>query len=322
MKVLVTGGAGYIGSVLVEALVRDGHGVVVLDDLRKGHRDAVAPEAEFVGRAIGTSDHVAGVLREHRVDSVVHMAADALVGESMQIPAMYYENNVGSAIALLDGMQKAGVDRLVFSSTCAVYGEPLSLPLDESSRTLPTNTYGETKLTVERAFHWFGIAHGLRSMSLRYFNAAGASERNGERHDPETHLIPIVLDVARGKRADVAIYGDDWPTPDGTCVRDYIHIEDLARAHILALEALAAGAKSNVYNLGQGAGHSVREVIDTVAKVTGRPIENRVAPRRPGDPAVLQASAAKIERELGWKAQHDLTSIVRSAWAWLERRPA
>ena len=312
---LVTGGAGYIGSVVVEELLRAEHRVVALDDLSKGHRDAVDPAATFVHGDLGDGIFVERTLRDNRIDAVVHMAADSIVGESVTDPARYYKRNVTTSIALLDAMRAARTPRLVFSSTAAVYGEPEKQPIDESAALAPTNPYGDTKLAIERALRWYDGAYGLRATSLRYFNAAGASDKHGERHDPETHLLPLVLDVAAGKRPNVAIFGEDYPTPDGTCVRDYIHVVDLARAHVLALEALEAGAPSSTFNLGCGGGHSVKQVIEVARRVTGAPIPTVSAPRRAGDPAVLVASSEAIARALGWKpALGDLSTIVESAW--------
>lgn len=315
MKVLVTGGAGYIGSVVSEQLVSDGHDVVVYDNLSKGHRDAVVPAARFVEGDL----HDAEKLREtlNGIDAVIHMAAFSLVGESVEKPAKYYHNNVVAGFVLLDAMRDRGVKRIVFSSTAATYGEPEAQPIFESAPTSPTNPYGESKLAFEKAMHWYERAYGLRYASLRYFNAAGASEKCGEDHDPETHIIPLTLQVAAGKRSHVEIYGDDYPTADGTCVRDYIHVIDLARAHILALGIL--NERSAIYNLGcGGAGYSVHDVIDTARRVTGKDIPVRMGPRRPGDPAVLIASSDKIKSELGWQPQfQDLGVIVESAWRWL-----
>jgi UDP-glucose 4-epimerase len=314
MQVLVTGGAGYIGSVVAEELIARGHGVVVLDNLSKGHRDASPPEAAFVHGDLADAALVRSTLERNRIEAVVHMAADSLVGESVTNPAKYYANNVGNGLALLEAMRAVGVAKLVFSSTVAVHGEPAKLPIEESDPTGPINPYGETKLAFERALRWYDEAYGLRSISLRYFNAAGASERSGERHDPETHLVPIVLEVAAGERERVAIFGDDYPTRDGTCIRDYIHVCDLARAHVLAIAACELG--SNVYNLGCGGdGTTVREVIAAARAVTGHAIPESVAPRRPGDPARLVASSARALAELGWRPERDdIHVIVESAW--------
>ncbi len=315
MRVLVTGGAGYIGSVVSEQLVSDGHEVVVYDNLSKGHRDAVVPDARFVEGDL----HEAEKLREtlNGIDAVIHMAAYSLVGESVEAPSKYYHNNVVAGLVLLDAMRDCGVKRIVFSSTAATYGEPEAQPIFESAPTNPTNPYGESKLAFEKAMHWYERAYGLRYASLRYFNAAGASDKCGEDHDPETHIIPITLQVAAGKRSHVEIYGDDYPTEDGTCIRDYIHVIDLARAHILALDVL--NERSAIYNLGCGGdGYSVRDVIDTARRVTGKDIPVRMGPRRPGDPAVLIASSDKVKSELGWQPQfQDLGVIVESAWRWV-----
>lgn len=320
MRVLVTGGAGYIGSVVAEELVGDGHHVVVYDNLYKGHRDAVVPGAEFVEADVSDGDTLRRKLIEHRIEAVIHMAADSLVGESVENPGKYYRNNVGAGLTLLDAMRDVGVNRLVFSSTAATYGEPAKQPIEETDPTAPTNPYGETKLAFEHALRWYEEAYQLRYVSLRYFNAAGASKLCGESHDPETHLIPIVLQTASGDRPSVTIYGDDYPTRDGTCVRDYIHVVDLARAHILSLGNLNEG--SRVYNLGCGGdGYSVREVIESAKEVTGRDIPIKIGARRPGDPAVLIASSDKIKRELGWQpTKQDLNLIIESAWIWMQER--
>lgn len=320
MRVLVTGGAGYIGSVVTEQLVADGHEVVVYDNLSKGHKDAVVKGARFVKGDLLDADTLLKTLEGNRIEAVIHMAAFSLVGESVEKPSKYYENNVVAGLVLLDAMRDCGVRRIVFSSTAATYGEPESQPIFESAPTNPTNPYGETKLTFERAMRWYEQAYGIKYASLRYFNAAGASEKCGEDHDPETHLIPIALQVAAGKRTHVEIYGDDYPTADGTCVRDYIHVIDLARAHILALDVL--GERSAIYNLGCGGdGYSVREVIDTAGRVTGKDIPVRMGPRRAGDPAVLIASSDKIKSELGWQPKfQDLGLIIESAWKWMLNR--
>ncbi len=321
MKVLVTGGAGYIGSVVTEELLNDGHEVVVFDSLYKGHRGAVDSRAQFVEGDLANFERMTETLQTHQVEAVIHMAADSLVGESVQQPAKYFHNNVVNGLKLLEAMQKSDVKKLVFSSTAATYGEPEKQPIEETDPTQPTNPYGESKLAFERALRWYGRAYGLHYASLRYFNAAGASKRFGEWHDPETHLIPLVLQAANGMRDHVEIFGDDYPTRDGTCVRDYIHVIDLARAHILALNIL--DERSAIYNLGCGGdGYTVKEVIDTAREVTDREIRTRVTPRRAGDPAVLVASSEKITRELGWKPQfQDLRLIVESAWDWLSAHP-
>jgi UDP-glucose 4-epimerase len=321
MRVLVTGGAGYIGSVVTEELLRDGHSVVVYDNLSKGHREAVVAGAEFVQADLADGASLQQTLRKRQIGAVVHMAADSLVGESVVNPAKYYQNNLVGGLSLLDAMREAEVRRIVFSSTAATYGQPEKQPIEETALNNPTNPYGASKLAFEHALRWYDNAYGLRYASLRYFNAAGATERSGEAHDPETHLIPIALQVAAGQRELVEIYGDDYPTPDGTCVRDYIHVVDLARAHILALGAL--DQESRIYNLGcGGAGYSVREVIQAARKITGKTIPEKAGPRRPGDPATLVASAEKIKRELGWNpALQDLEVIIESAWRWMLDHP-
>ena len=321
MRVLVTGGAGYIGSVVTEQLVSDGHQVVVYDNLSKGHGEAVVDGAELVEGDLLEADKLNRTLSSNRIEAVIHMAASSLVGESVQEPAKYYKNNVVAGLVLLDAMRACGVSKIVFSSTAAVYGEPEAQPIFESAQTNPTNTYGETKLAFERAMHWFEGAYGLKYASLRYFNAAGATEKCGEDHDPETHLIPITLQAAAGKRAHVEIYGDDYPTADGTCIRDYIHVVDLARAHILALDVLSE--RSAIYNLGCGGdGYSVQDVIENARRVTGREIPVRMGPRRLGDPAILIASSDRIKQELGWQPQfQDLGLIIESAWKWMQAHP-
>ncbi len=321
MRVLVTGGAGYIGSVVTEELIKDGHDTVVFDSLYKGHRGAVVAGARFVQGDLLDGNTLQRAFQAHRTEAVIHMAADSLVGESVQQPAKYYRNNLLAGLALLDAMRECDVQRLVFSSTAAVYGEPAKQPIEETDPTNPTNTYGETKLAFEHALRWYEGAYGLRYASLRYFNAAGATAHCGEWHNPETHLIPILLQAATGKRESVEIYGDDYPTRDGTCVRDYIHVVDLARAHILALDILAE--RSAIYNLGCGGdGYTVKEVIDVARAVTGRDINVRTGARRAGDPALLVASSNKIKRELGWSPQfQDLRLIIESAWSWLQAHP-
>lgn len=318
MNILVTGGAGYIGSVVVEELIRDGHNVTVYDNLSKGHRESVTPGAQFFEAELLDQETLTRTLRTQRIEAIIHMAADSLVGESVEQPNKYYQNNVVAGLAVLEAMRMSGVERLVFSSTAAVYGEPAKQPIEESDPTGPTNTYGETKLAFERALSWYSRAYNFHYAALRYFNAAGATARCGEWHDPETHLIPIVLQVAAGKRSHVEVYGDDYPTPDGTCVRDYIHVVDLARAHVMALDILET--RSAVYNLGcGGAGYSVREVVEAAREVTGKEIAVKVGPRRPGDPAVLVASSERIKRELGWSPQfQDLRVIIESAWSLIQ----
>jgi UDP-glucose 4-epimerase len=321
MNVLVTGGAGYIGSVVVEELMRDGHEVTVYDNLAKGHRQAVSPGAEFVHADLLDRANLKAALEDRKIEAVIHMAADSLVGESVEHPSKYYQNNVVAGLSLLDVMREADVRRIVFSSTAAVYGEPIKQPIEETDPTAPGNPYGEAKLAFERALHWYERAYGLRYVSLRYFNAAGATEKRGECHHPETHLIPLVLQVAAGRRSDVQIFGDDYPTRDGTCVRDYIHVVDLARAHILALDVIKQ--RSGIYNLGCGGdGYTVKEVVECARAITGRDIPVSIGPRRAGDPALLVASSNLIKAELGWSPQlQDLESIIRSAWSWLEKHP-
>jgi len=320
MKVLVTGGAGYIGSVVTEELVKDGHQVIVYDSLYKGHREAVVSGAEFVQADLSDVARLRATLADNRVEAVVHMAADSLVGESCENPAKYYQNNIVNGLTLLDAMRAANVQRIVFSSTAATYGEPEEVPIEETAANNPTNPYGESKLAFEHAMRWYSEAYDLRYASLRYFNAAGASEKCGEDHAPESHIIPIALQVAAGTREFVEIYGDDYPTPDGTCLRDYIHVIDLARAHILALKALKTSRGGHTYNLGCGGdGYSVNQVLETAREVTGKNIAARMGPRRAGDPAVLVASSEKIKRELGWQPQfQDLRVIVESAWRWMQ----
>ncbi len=321
MRVLVTGGAGYIGSVVSEELVNDDHYVVVYDNLVKGHQQAVVSGADFVNGDLLDADRLRQTLKDNRIEAVIHMAAYSLVGESVEKPAKYYHNNVVAGLVLLDAMRESGVTKIVFSSTAATYGEPEAQPIFETAPTNPTNPYGESKLAFERAMHWYERAYGLRYASLRYFNAAGASEQCGEDHDPESHIIPITLQAAAGKRTHVEIYGDDYPTADGTCIRDYIHVIDLARAHILALDVL--NERSAIYNLGCGGdGYSVRDVIETAKRVTGKEIPVRMGPRRAGDPAVLIASSDKIKSELGWRPQfQDLGLIIESAWKWMMAHP-
>ncbi len=317
MSVLVTGGAGYIGSVTVAQLVARGERVVVLDNLSRGHRAAVDPGATFVEGSVGDRDLVERLVREHDVDACVHFAALAYVGESVEQPELYYENNVGNGLALLGGLLSTNVRRFVFSSTCATYGEPVEVPISESHPQRPTNPYGWTKFVLERALEAYDRAHDFRFVALRYFNAAGATDRCGEDHSPETHIIPNVLAAARGEVAAVPIFGGEYPTPDGTAIRDYIHVTDLGDAHLRALGYLRDGGESTKLNLGVGAGYSVLEVVEAARRVTGRPIETRIQPPRPGDPSRLVADARLALETLGWRPEHsDLESIVRSAWDW------
>ncbi len=319
MRVLVTGGAGYVGSVSVEALVAAGHRVVVLDDLSKGHRDAVAPGARLVEGSYADAVLLRVLLAGTSIDAVLHCAARSLVGESVANPALYYRENVAGGVVLLEALREAGIRRLVFSSTAAVYGTPAAVPIREDAVLAPINPYGETKRAFEGALRWYAGAYGLRSVSLRYFNVAGASARNGEVHDPESHLIPNVLAAVEGQ-GEVTVFGRDYPTADGTCIRDYIHVEDLARAHLLALESTAADdapAAAIALNLGNGGGFSVRDVLSAAESATGRPVPHRIGPRRAGDPPVLVADAGRARDVLGWEPAHpDLEEIVASAWAW------
>jgi len=322
MNVLVTGGAGYIGSVVAAELLRAGRRVVVLDNLSRGHRRAVPPQAEFVRGDIADRAAPDRLLAARSFDAVMHFAAVIDVGESMLLPELYFRNNTASALTLLEAMLAHRVNRFVFSSTAALYGNPERTPIEESAALRPTSVYGESKLLVERMLAWLHTVHGLRYASLRYFNAAGATATHGEAHHPESHLIPLVLRVALGQRPTVSIFGSDYPTDDGACVRDYIHVADLASAHLLALAALDKAAVPLIYNLGNGRGFSVRQVIEAARRVTGHAIPAIEAPRRPGDPAVLVASSEKCRRELGWRPQHaDLESIIASAWAWHRQHP-
>ncbi|MGA8274150.1 MAG: UDP-glucose 4-epimerase GalE [Candidatus Sulfotelmatobacter sp.] len=325
MRVLVTGGAGYIGSVVVAELVSAGHEVVVYDDLSKGHRRAVSAQAELIVGNLEDRPRLSDTFLKHKFEAVMHFAASIEAGESMKTPSRYFRNNTANAVALLEQVAEHSVSRLVFSSTAALYGNPERSPILESDVLQPTNVYGESKLLVERMLPWFYLIHGLSYASLRYFNAAGATAALGEMHTPETHLIPILLQVAAGRRDNVTVFGTDFETPDGTCVRDYIHVSDLASAHLLALNALAAQGdpKQLIYNLGSGRGFSVRQVIEVARKVTEHSIPSVDAPRRPGDPAILVASSEKIRRELGWKPKYpELDTVVRSAWSWFQRHPS
>lgn len=318
MKILVVGGAGYIGSVCAELLLDEGHGVTIFDNLTEGHRRAIDPRAEFVEGDLVDRQSIEKTLARQRPDAVMHFAANALVGESMQNPSKYFRNNIANGLNLLDAIVGGGVEKIVFSSTCAIFGPPERVPIDETMPAQPINPYGESKLAFEKILRWYGQIHGLKFISLRYFNAAGASTKFGEDHRFETHLIPSVLKVALGQKPNVEIFGTDYETPDGTCIRDYIHILDLARAHILALSA----NKSDFYNLGTGGGASVREVIDSCRKLTGHKIDIVEKPRRPGDPPRLIASSEKIKRELGWKPQfQSLDAIIESAWKWHQKFP-
>ncbi|MBE1533633.1 UDP-glucose 4-epimerase GalE [Actinomadura algeriensis] len=318
MKLLVTGGAGYIGSVVSALLLEAQHEVVVLDDLSTGHEDAVPAGARLVRGTL--RDTAAEVLGGAGFDAVLHFAAKSLVGESVQNPALYWDKNLGESLALLDAMRVTGVRKIVFSSTAATYGEPESTPILETDPTRPTNPYGASKLAIDTALGEYARLHGIGGVSLRYFNVAGAYGTLGERHTVETHLIPNVLKAAGAEDGEpVKMFGDDYPTPDGTCIRDYIHVEDLGRAHLLALDACEPGAHE-IYNLGSGTGNSVREVVEVCREVTGRDVPAEVAPRRAGDPAVLVASSDKIQSELGWKPEHDLRAMVGDAWTFIRSR--
>ncbi len=324
MAILVLGGAGYIGSHTVYELVDYGEEVVIVDNLETGHVEAVHPKAKFYQGDIRNRAFIDRVFEENKIDAVIHFAANSLVGESMTNPLKYYDNNLCGTKVLLDSMVAHRIDKIVFSSTAATYGEPENIPILETDKTCPTNCYGETKLSMEKMFKWTGRAHGLRYVSLRYFNACGAHEsgRIGEAHAPETHLIPLILQVPNGKREAITIYGDDYPTPDGTCIRDYIHVTDLAMAHIQAVQYLRAGNPSNIFNLGNGVGFSVKEVIEAARAVTGHPIPAVIEGRRAGDPARLIASSEKAREVLGWNPQHDdLSKIIASAWKWHQGHP-
>jgi UDP-glucose 4-epimerase len=321
MKVIVTGGAGYIGATAVHSLLESGHEVVVYDNLSKGHARAVPESVQVIQGDVADRSRLEAAFREHRPEAVLHFAAWIEAGESMRIPEKYFRNNSATTLSLLEAMLATGIDKLIFSSTAALYGEPKRIPIQEDDPLEPTNAYGESKLLVERMLGWFHRIHGLRYASLRYFNAAGSDGNSGELHAPESHLIPLVLQAATGKRDHISIFGTDYPTADGTCIRDYIHVSDLADAHVLALEALDRHDKL-IYNLGNGTGFSVRQVIDAARKVTGKQIKATEAARRPGDPAVLVASSEKIRRELHWQPKYpDLEEIVSSAWEWSQKHP-
>jgi UDP-glucose 4-epimerase len=326
MRVLVTGGAGYIGSVVATELLRSGNEVIIYDNLSRGHRQAVPQDAELVVGDLADRASLDHLLRSRAIDAVMHFAALIEAGESMKAPETFFRNNTANALTLLEAMLAAGVKRFVFSSTAALYGNPERTPIEEDDPLRPTNAYGESKLLVERMLAWFHQIHGLRYASLRYFNAAGASRPDqGEAHQPESHLIPRILGVALGRAQHVNIFGTDYPTSDGTCVRDYIHVSDLARAHLLALNALEKAPENSsplIYNLGNGRGFSVRQVVEVARQITGHPIPAIESPRRPGDPEVLIASSDKIRRELGWQPKFpDLKAIVESAWQWHRNHP-
>ncbi len=324
MKILVLGGAGYIGSHTVYELIDAGEEVVIIDNLETGHIEAVHEKAAFYKGDIRDRAFLDDVFSQEKIDAVIHFAANSLVGESMVNPLKYYDNNLCGTKVLLEAMVAHGLDKIVFSSTAATYGEPESIPILETDRTEPTNTYGETKLSMEKMMKWTGKAHGLRYVALRYFNACGAhiSGTIGEAHKPETHLIPLILQVPNNQREAINVFGDDYDTKDGTCVRDYIHVTDLAQAHILAVKYLMDGGESNTFNLGNGVGFTVNEVIETARKVTGHPIPAVISERRAGDPSTLIASSEKAKNVLGWKPQHDkLEEIIETAWKWHKNHP-
>jgi len=324
MRVLVCGGAGYVGSHAVVELLGAGHEVVVLDNLEKGHRAAVSPEVKLYEGDLRDPAALARVFGENTIDAVMHFAAYSLVGESVTQPDKYYHNNVYGSYCLLQAMRQFEVGKIVFSSTAATYGEPECVPITEDQRTIPTSPYGETKLAVEKMLKWYDVAYGIKSMCLRYFNVAGAdkSGKIGEDHTPETHLIPLVLKTALGKRDYIEIFGGDYDTPDGTCIRDYIHVTDLATAHLLALDRLAAGGESKIYNLGYGHGFSNLEILEAARRVTGLPIPSKMGERRPGDPSILIASPEAIMRDLGFSPQYDdLDQIIESAWVFHKNHP-
>lgn len=325
MKVLVLGGAGYIGSHTVYELIENGAEVVIIDNLETGFAEAVHPEATFYQGDLRDRKFLDTVLgKEKDIDAVIHFAANSQVGESMTNPLKYYDNNICGTKTLLEALVAHGIDKIVFSSTAATYGEPERIPIQEGDKTEPTNAYGETKLSMEKMFKWVEKAHGMRYVSLRYFNACGAHKSGeiGEAHNPETHLIPLILQVPLGKREHIAVFGTDYPTKDGTCIRDYIHVTDLAEAHILAVKYLMAGNKSDIFNLGNGVGFTVREVIEMAEKVTGESIKVVETERRAGDPAVLIASSDKAKTILGWNPKHDsLSEIIKSAWKWHKNHP-
>ncbi len=324
MAILVCGGAGYIGSHAVYQLVKAGEEVVIVDNLQTGHRKAINPAAKFYEGDIRNAEVLDKIFTENKIEAVIHFAANSLVGESVEKPLKYFNNNVYGMQVLLEGMVKHGVDKIVFSSTAATYGEPEKVPIEEDDRTFPTNPYGESKLIMERMMKWVSRANGVRFVSLRYFNAAGAVEDGsiGEDHKCETHLIPLILQVPLGKRDHITVFGDDYPTPDGTCLRDYIHVIDLADAHILALNYLREGGESNIFNLGNGQGFSVKEMIVAAEKVTGQKIKTEIGSRRAGDPAQLIASSDKAKKILKWTPKFgDVEKVIETAWTWHKKHP-
>jgi UDP-glucose 4-epimerase len=322
MAILVTGGAGYIGSAAVEDLQKRGEATVVLDNLVYGHKKAIGENITFYEGEIGDQDLVEQIVREHEIDACMHFSAYAYVGESVEKPQIYYENNFVQTIHLLEVLIKNNVKKFIFSSTCATFGEPQYVPIDEDHPQNPVNPYGWSKFMTERVLADYDKAYGLKFVALRYFNACGASEKCGEHHDPETHLIPLILFAAQGKRDAISIYGNDYPTPDGTAVRDYIHISDLSQAHLLALDYLRGGGNSEFINLGNGNGYSVKEVVEAARKITGKTIEAKISPRRAGDPSKLVANATKAKEVLGWNPQFpEIEKIIESAWKWHEANP-
>lgn len=324
MAILVCGGAGYIGSHVVHQLIEKGESVVIVDNLQTGHRDAVHPKAKFYEGDIRDADVLDKIFTENAIDTVVHFAANSLVGESVEKPLKYFNNNVYGMQILLESMVKHSVDKIVFSSTAAVYGEPKRIPILEDDPTEPTNPYGESKRIMEKMMKWVSRANGVRFVSLRYFNAAGAIEDGsiGEDHNPESHLIPLILQVPMGKRDHITVFGEDYPTPDGTCLRDYIHVIDLADAHVLAIDYLRKGGESNIFNLGNGRGFSVKEMIEAAKKATGRDIKVEIGARRAGDPAQLIASSEKAKKVLGWRPKYtDVKQIIQTAWTFHQKHP-
>jgi UDP-glucose 4-epimerase len=322
MKILVTGGAGYIGSITVERLILSGAEVVVFDNLYQGHQDAVHPDAVFIQGDLADKTAVENAIATHKPDGIMHFASYTLVGESVEKPFMYLRDNLVNAANLLESAVAHGVQAFILSSTANLFDDPERMPIDENERIVPGSPYGESKFMIERYLHWMNRIYGLRYTCLRYFNACGATAVRGEDHDPETHLIPLVLQVALGQRESITIFGDDYDTPDGSCVRDYIHVVDLAEAHILAMQALLNGGPSGKYNLGNGRGYSVKEVIQTARDITGHPIPALIGPRRPGDPNILIASSESINHDLNWRTQYpDLRTIIETAWAWHQKHP-
>ena len=321
MKVLITGGAGYVGSIVTEELLQNGYQVSVLDNLQQGHRDAVLPEAEFIKADLANNESLDKIFRSGKFDAVMHMAAETVIEFSMTDPKRYFKNNIVNGLTLLDTMLKYDVKKLVFSSSAATYGEPTSIPITENHPQLPVNSYGESKLMFERILEWYGRAYGLKYIAMRYFNAAGASDKLGEDHRPETHLIPNVLKAALFPDKSVSIFGEDYPTKDGSCVRDYVHVRDIAQAHILALTNMS-DVNGEAFNLGSGQGYSVKEIVAEAKRITGKPIRVEMKPRRAGDPAVLLASRERATKELKWQPKYtDLETIIDSAWEWMVKHP-